>query len=910
MPSESKNLDERILEKQIRLKQQQLASRTKADTSPIEGPTPTPPRATGPYADFLASKNAPLPTTPGREQERQLMEEGVDITTGADAGRFGASFAANEQFAKQYLQKKLTERFSDSLKEGQRVNLRTGPTSGKIEFLNPETKRWTLIDEVAFSTEDLKDIAGPAIPFAGEIGGATAGFLAGASTGPGAVATAAGGAGIGGGAGEAARLEIGRRMGVNPGLEGGDIADQSLEVGGKAALGTGIGEGLFRFGKYLFGSRTPFSPGQAESLLRESQTSNEVINEINERIKGDFNPTLGQRTGVGEVLDKEASLERGVDLTDARRILGENKQANISELERFYETISPTGEAGRSGTGRRIEQTFQEGEEQALADARGIERSTRDLVDVEAEDIRALDAPLAGKEIREGLVELRDKADRLETDLWKDVETRAGYSPDTASSNIQIPRSDDLDRTVRTLSTEARKALTEGEARGKKSLISRLVEKDEDSIKILDHNGQVMSEISTSGEPIDLVQVNSAISQLRRQIRVSSKGLSSEDPSVGDAKRLLKSLVRTRNEYLAKNDPELLGAIKDAEMATRAKNRLFNRSIASRYLRETEDGDFVIDDAGVFNSIFARNNGQAARELGAILNANPQAMQATREHIYSLYKSTVFQNGVPDPKLHRKFMDEYEDVISPFFTKGDMDRVRKFGRFGELVERRANELENLEKALNARLPGKVKKLNSENIVDAIFGGGKTESGATTLNIDDVKKLRRILDVGPKGLLEDTQRVFRDEISRRIRTNGVLDAEKLGNLLDKQGDKIAALGGPQYRADLKKLLSGLRMVERQGEALSKGAEPTLIQFLRSSVLRPLSRAQRRITFGSKLNISHTEAALLEAVTDPDVLHALTMNMNKKLSGKNVAGILGALELSGVADPIINGNAADQ
>lgn len=905
MPLESKSLDERILEKQIRLKQQQLASRTKADTSPIERPTPTPPRISGSYAGGLVVRE-----TPQQERERKLMQEGVDITTGADVGRFGAGFAANKEYARQFLQKKLTERFSDSLEEGQRVNLRTGKTSGKVEFLNPETNRWTLIDEVGITTDDLKDLAGPSIPFAGEVLGATAGFLAGASSGPGAVATAAGGAGLGGGAGEAARLEVGRRMGVNPGFEGEDIVDQSLETGGKAALGAGIGEGLFRFGKYLFGSRTPFSPEQAKSLLRESQASNEVINEINERIKGEFNPTLGQRTGVGEVLDKEASLERGVDLTDARRILGENKQSNISELERFYQTISPEGEAGRSGTGRRIERTFQEGEEQALADARGVERSTRELVDIEAQDIRALDEPLAGKDIREGLVELRDRADRLETDLWKDVETRAGFNADTASSNIQIPRSDDLDRTVRTLSTEARKALTEGEARGKKSLISRLVEKEEDSIRILDHNGQVMSEIPTSGEPIDLVQVNSAISQLRRQIRVSSKGLSSEDPSVGDAKRLLKSLVRTRNEYLAKNDPELLGAIKDAEMASRTKNRLFNRSIASRYLRETEDGDFVIDDAGVFNSIFSSNNGQAARELGAILNANPQAMQATREHIYSLYKRTVFQNGVPDPKLHRRFMDEYENVISPFFTKGDMDRVRKFGRFGDLVERRANELQNLEKALNSRLPGKIKKLNSENIVDAVFGGGKTESGATTLNIDDVKKLRRILDVGPKGLLEDTQSVFRDEISRRIRTNGVLDAGKLETLLDKQGDKIATLGGPQYRADLKKLLSGLKMIDRRGESLSRGAEPTLIQFLRTSVLRPLSRTQRRITFGSKLNISHTEAALLEAVTDPDVLHALTMNMNKKLSGKNVAGILGALELSGVADPIISGNVADQ
>lgn len=894
-------IDDEILDLKIKLQKQQLAQKLTQSTAAPARVDPT-----------LATRDARAAVNYAaqQKQEQELIASGVDIRSGAPVGRFGVGFAANEDSAKQYLQSTLTEHFKDSLQEGQRVNIRTGPKSKQIEFMNPKTKQWTTFDESGLTMRDIQDMAGPALPFIGEVVGAIAGGTSGVASGPGAIAMAAGGALAGGTAGESGRLAIGKAMGVNPDISGEDILEQGVGEGARAAAGEVIGEGVFRGGRYLLGKRTPFNVDQAQALVRESQSSQEVIDEINDRVRGEFNPTLGQRTGNQAVLDREASLRGGVDLVDTDEVFRKIEVGNRGELEKFFEVISPEGQAGKVTTGKGVKSQFAQSEREGLDQARQVDQSTRELISVEAEDIRRLDAPLAGKDIREGLESLRANAEELETSLWSDVKERAGFNSETASSSVKIPRGGDLDSTVRTLSTEAKKALSEGEARGKSSLISRLVQKDEDTIKILDHNGKVLSEISTSGRDIDLVQMNSTISQLRRQIRVSSKGLNADDPSVGDAKRLLKSLVTTRNEHLSKTNPELLAAIQDAEHATRTTNRIFTRGVSSKFLRETDDGDFVIDNAGVFNQIFVRNNAQAAHELASVLNANPQAIQKTREHIFSLYKKSVFQDGVPDPKLHRKFMDEFEDVIAPFFRKGDMDRVKKFGRFGDIVQRRAKEMEDLEKAFNSRLPGKIKKLNSESIVDSVFGRGKTEGGAATLNLEDVKKLRRTLEVGPEGLLDDTQRVFRDEISRRIRTDGVLDSKKLGALLDDFGDKVSVLGGPQYRADLKKLHAALKMVDSRGVKVTKGEEPALIQFLRSSVLRPLSRAQRRITFGSKLNLSHRESALLEAVTDPDKLHALTINMNKKIGAKNVAGILGMLELTDSAEPLIEGNLLDK
>lgn len=122
---------------------------------------------------------------------------------------------------------------------------------------------------------------GGVLPVAGSIAGGLLGAGAGAVTGPGAIASAVGGAGLGAATGEAARQHLGRILGEDVPMSGGEAAKEIAKETGYGAVGELTGIGLGRLASRGFKAfpkvGQAFSGTPATNIARAQQRGYKVF---------------------------------------------------------------------------------------------------------------------------------------------------------------------------------------------------------------------------------------------------------------------------------------------------------------------------------------------------------------------------------------------------------------------------------------------------------------------------------------------------------------------------------------------------------------------------------------------------------------------------------------------------------
>lgn len=820
------------------------------------------------------------------QEERNILEGGVLTRKGSQEGRFETGFAASHAFAMDFIRRKVSD------KTGKDIPVRVGPQSGELEIFDPESNRWMLHDEFGITMSDFKEMIGESLTYGGDILGSIIGvFIGGAATKTptGIVTGEVAGSYAGTRAGETARLEIGRDLGVNVGLTDDQVSRLASEQGKLAAMGTIIGHGLMSAGKRLLAGPRPFTSEQAQLINEAMMESDAVIAKINERIDSEkvFNPTVGQRSELDSVLDQEATLaggEPGIDKAFRAR-QRENEAALIDFYNAAFDLKGGTSyEVVASAKAKMMELPSER-----LKKAEEIASKTNRVAENEIQNLPLLDEPLTGKQIRESLIQERQQILDLENEAWARTRRLAGEDPDTFTSNVQIPRSESLNRVISQLSAEARRSLTGSAASSKSTLISRLLKKEEDGISIIDVNGDPLLTIRPNEEPLDILQINAALHDLRRQYRVAAKGLSTESPQLRDVQRLIDSLTKTRNDWLKENFPELLSETLSAEQITRARSELYDRGVVGGLLKEVSPGEYALADRDVVTSVIRKKNGGAARELAAAVMADPRGMQSIRQHIYGLYRSEVEVDGVLNIQLHNKFMKDYGDTIRPFFTREDMSQLQNLGEMAVVVERHNRKLAKIKEDFANSFRGKIRDMNPESIARAFFGLARRES-KVSFDHEDARRLRNFAD--RSGVLTPIRGVLTDEIKRRIFRGGKFNHQSLTSLIDDHGHKIQEFFGDQYFRDLKTLASATNIVSKKGKRLAASGQPEVVKLSRA-ILRPLSRKQRLITYGVHVKSTAADAALANAVMDPDKLRKLIFNWQRDMKSAEVVALLSSL-----------------
>ncbi len=308
----------------------------------------------------------------------------------------------------------------------ERARLSFGDAQGREKFI--EERGITQVNKPGFDLGDITSKAGGLLPLLLGTAGAGVGGIAGAPTGPGALATASVGGAAGGVAGEQIRQSIGGLLGVQ-GPQGAEQRKELVSEGALGGLAPGVGKAASIAGKAILG-------GTAKKLIQKglripatvldkfdrqgvdfvdevvklnpigskSQVKNQML-KINKQAKGavdelveNSNEKFTSDEIIGKVIDATAEsvskAEGTGNIAKAKQIeeitikvleknLGKNKEISIQAVQTLKKDLQEElGAAGLSEAGiktaqRDIEKIVKELVESRIPEVAGLNRRTQ-----------------------------------------------------------------------------------------------------------------------------------------------------------------------------------------------------------------------------------------------------------------------------------------------------------------------------------------------------------------------------------------------------------------------------------------------------------------------------------------------------------------------------------------------------
>lgn len=843
-----------------RLRQEQTED---IDESPFEIPS----TRTVPFS-FSGGLNPrqsmrPVPRVSGKYAE--AADSGVDVITGSPVGRFESGFAENEAMAAANIAPQLSEHY------GVEVNMRRGPISQELEFLNPETRRWTLVNEATATTRDIFGSAGTALPIAGAVAGE---YLAGPW-----------GAGIGGAIGEGGRRLIGEALGVRD-ESASDIARGAAGVGvieGGAAGAGNLAVRGYQMGRNFLFPR-PLSPEDAARLLVQSEANQLLADEISRRTGNQLQPFTGQLADDPLLLSQQAEL-RNSNLAGLG--IREQQKQNETALEGFFDLITPQGGPDPSVAGGAIQREARRYTDPMTQEAQQALEGQIARLEQLTSDLPQISDVATAQQVRSEIHELRTAVNAVEDMKWNAVRDAYNYNPDTALSDVKITVDGELEQLIRRLRTEAKEALDPAMASGKEQLAGQRLLPDADEIS--DADAQMLLFASEDIHTLDLHQVQELLSFLRKRERIARTGEVATDPQGRDIIRLRSALERQRNSYLQDENPELLNMIQDAEATTRSRANIFDNGLIGDLLRIGRDGRYILSNTDVVARTIASRDVESIRHLVSVLEGHPAGLPTLQQGFLAYYEREVVVNGIPDAALHRQFIRRNDDVIDELF--GDQaNRVKRLGNIAQAVDNNAARVQRFQQQIARRFEGRIQDIAPERVVETVFNA--------SFSTKDIRQIMALADAA--GYADMYRQALGDILRRRFvsPTSGI-NIRSLSRFFGDESEKLGAIYGPGYVADMNKLLEMLSVARRTETTIRTSQAPTLVETLaRPTVARPLSRAGVALTRSLKFRERAIQRFWESVITDRQTLHAVILRSNMDAQSRQVAELLGIMGASAI------------
>ena len=178
--------------------------------------------------EFKSNKPKFKPTT-----SEIAKSAGVSVNSPATSkARFGASLGYNEEQKKLAIENSLTQLY------GVDVDVRKGPATGELEYYNPKTQSYALVDKPGFDMGDFADLGGDAMVIVPDLAATVVGTIF--TTPVGGIAAGS----IAAAGGEYARLKMGQKIyGINQ-----DLTDKQLLGEAFKTMGISAGAGFIGLG--------------------------------------------------------------------------------------------------------------------------------------------------------------------------------------------------------------------------------------------------------------------------------------------------------------------------------------------------------------------------------------------------------------------------------------------------------------------------------------------------------------------------------------------------------------------------------------------------------------------------------------------------------------------------------------
>lgn len=873
------------------------------ESGPITTPLEAPEVAPSPFEDDPVG---PLEVGDERFVPRLTLtaaKAGVSFDKPAPVGHFLSSLAIDKERRVTAFSKALSDRF------GSKVKTRIGKKTGEIEYLDPETNRWTLTLPPDSGMEIVEGMGGPLMTVGGEAiaGIATAIF----SRSPALVTVASSGGAF---AGEVIRLTLGRQMGVNEGVSDGDIIKAAAQEAGIALAGGLVADRLVRVGKFFIDAAsgrvlpkstldaldTGAGGPDAENLFSNVDEAADVARRVNEVVtetKLKFN--MAQTTNDEELLVLQDYFRRSSEYRAEFGAFEAQQQKALQEFQRVinlpYRARSPAaapGEAAQATTGEAGERV------QDVARAVVEGRQVRQDVLVKTAEAQLDDAVIAipdrpfegfGNPVRE-FVSGEQEAFRE----WADDAARNLHRLSGGTEFIPNRRTlavvNDIDATVS-------RALFPSVQQPQRRLIGNI-----DLTEIEGTDGEMIEAIGNKiFDPearYTFQEAWEAISALKRVTRTASKGLSTDEPEVGAVKRLYQALEGDLRE--AAQASPLREQYDLFRQQYRVQKTRLDKGIVGQVMRRREGGmsPFVVADEKVFREFFTPGTNREANELFALIGNNPEQMQGMREAIGDFYKRAVMEGGRVDPRKHAQFMRAYQRPMSVFFQRDEILNFARVGQAEKVVRARTEARKSAVQRINKSFEADLANLNNPGKVVGLIMDPN--------NPDKTRQLVSMLKDTP-DVLRGVRAEFRKEMAERSAGTfqggeRMLSPANFDRFLNgKSGEKgfrgvATQLFGDEYVNNLDTLNAALKIASRETKFPNRSNTAfwaDTVKNLARAYVGLFTRPGRMITALDRFRGRAGNRVLMRAIMNPEDARKLLELKGVDMRSRQAIRIIGAM-----------------
>jgi len=389
------------------------------------------------------------------------------------------------------------------------------------------------------------------------------------------------------------------------------------------------------------------------------------------------------------------------------------------------------------------------------------------------------------------------------------------------------------------------------------------------------------------GKTISINKLKNTLSDLRRFDREIQKGIIPIEgaPVEGAVSKLIGAIKNQLKTDLGVDDVWYREFLKLDK--TYAKNKDLYKGVISK-LMSTKNGRLVIADEDVFKQTFKKGAGQIQRidDIYALLKKRPDLIQTYKEQILGAYKGIVDPTNTGKINLvaHQKFLNDYQYALETFFGgKSGFKQIEKIGELAKKVETTALKRNKLMKKLGTSTNGKIESMDP----DKIFAFLYNNKSPSTLN-----KVMSVLKQD-KDLLTAFQTVAKDDLLFKVTDNrGNFMFDKFADYL-KNNEKIIKLtfaDNPKFIKDLGMMRDALEITTRTSAQKTIGRAETALNDVIRARLGQFTVAGRTFTALKKIVRSDVDKQLAEIITDPKRLEDLIKLKNVKKDSKAAKQII--------------------
>lgn len=795
---------------------------------------------------------------------------GIDFETPAPDGHFLSSLALNGKGRIAAYKLALKKHY------GQDVDVRIGDKTKELEYLNPETGRYTLVSPPG--SFQIGSLGGPAIAMTPEL---SAGVGAAIFTKSPHLTNLA--ASSGAFVGELSRLELGRQMGVN------DITTETIikEAAKEAGISLVSGEAarqVVKAGKFVIDvmNGRAFNQASLRGLDLSTEEAQRISDTINKRLGAEkMRFDVAQATGDDDLLAAKELYRRSSKFSER---FGAFDDEQAAALEEFYKKINAPFRSRLESpeqVGGAVQDVAQSAVQRDLDRANIAVDMKRAELDAAERSIKTRPFEATGQEIR-GVAEAESQA-------FRDWARGAAESLNRAAGDKAFIANKETVEAVRSIDDRVKASLFPSTQSSHKTLIG-------DAIGVTEEEQKGLRKVFDPKARFTFMEAWDAISALKRVERISSKGLSTEAPSVGAVRTLYKALEADLRAS-AQGSP-LRGQYDDFIRRYAREKTLLDNSVVGKIMSRNggKNGRFQVADEKVFREIFTPGSQRNASEVHQMIQGRPDAMQGMRESIGDFYQRTVMPDGRVNLRAHDRFMREHGRSAALFFNKEELRLLSKPGQLEAALQAREKARDLAVKKINKTFESQIADLNNPGKVVRLI--------MDPTNPDKARQMMDVLEKTP-----DVKRAVRAQFVRdmtdRVKTlnrNGersfspkILDRFLNGNGGESGFRSVAKeVMGEKYVEDLTVLNEALKISSRTARTTANVGNDfwgDTIKNMARAYVGLFTRPGRIITAIDKIRGRAAEKVMAEAMLNPDNMKALMSLRGVSMRSQKAAVILG-------------------